>query len=606
MIDRRASKSEPASPRARAALVGLVAATLVACSSVSLDPAPVRVVTVPPTGTSSPPRTAGAAAPTVSAPPVAVASPVAPPTPASGAPLAADEPALTESPGVAARFPDPAVSYRTPGLAAGRTTFTSNAELQSLLRSLVREEPPSANATTIRLVQVGNSQAGVPLDALYFTRDAGVAVPGRSARPTVLLVGQQHGDEPAGSEALLVIAQELAQGKLQTLLDRINVVLLPRANPDGMLASKRVSASGIDINRDHLLLRTPEAQAIATLARDFDPAVVVDLHEYSVLGRFLDKFGAVQRFDVLLQYATTANLPEFVGKASEEWFRRPVLQALKTEGLSVEWYYTTSTDIADKKISMGGVQPDTGRNVHGLRNAVSVLIETRGIGLGRAHLLRRVHSHVVAITSILTSTATRSADLLKLRQFVAADVSAKACQGEMVVEAAATPSEYNLVMLDPQTGADKKLAVTWDSALELTPVKRRARPCGYWLRADQIDAVLRLRGLGVVVHKLDDAGALRGETYRETAREMGVRSDVRGSIADAGGVLNVKVELVPALIDVPAGSYYVGLDQPLANLVAAALEPDTQNSYVTNRVVTGVDGEARVLLRPEVRMTPVP
>ena len=609
MIPRRAPKSGFAPLRVRVALIGLVAAaTLAACSSVSLGPAPVRVVNVPPP-VAPPPRTANqppAAPAPASAPPVAVASPVAPPTPASGTPLTADEPTLTESPGVAARFPDPAVSYRTPGLAPDRTTFTSNAELQSLLRSLVREEPGAANATTIRLVHVGSSQAGVPLDALYFTRDAGVASGGRSARPTVLLIGQQHGDEPAGSEALLVIAQELAQGKLQPLLDRINVVLLPRANPDGTVAGKRVSASGIDINRDHLLLRTPEAQAIATLARTYDPAVVVDAHEYSVLGRYIDKFGSVQRYDVLLQYAMTANLPEFVAKASEEWFRRPALQALKVEGLSTEWYYTTSSDVADKKISMGGVQPDTGRNVYGLRNAVSVLIETRGIGLGRAHLLRRVHSHVVAITSILTGTATRSADLLKLREFVAADTSAKACQGEMVVEAAATPSEYNLTMLDPQTGADKKLAVTWDSALELTPVKRRARPCGYWLRADQIDAVLRLRGLGVVVHKLDDAGALRGESYRETAREMGVRSDVRGSIADAGGVLNVKVELLPALLDVPAGSYYVGLDQPLANLVAAALEPDTQNSYVTNRVVTGVDGEARVLLRPEVRMTPVP
>ena len=611
MTPRRAPNFEPAPARTRLALIGLGAAAmaaLAACSSVSLGPAPVRTVNVPPAGASAPPRNTNpppAVAAQASAPPVAVASPVAPPTPPSGVPLAADEPALTESPGVAARFPEPAVSYRTPAFAPGRATFTSNGEVQSLLRSLVREEP-GANALTIRLVQVGGSQAGVPLEALYLTRDAGVAAPGRSARPTVLLVGQQHGDEPAGSEALLVIAQELAQGRLQPLLDRINVVLLPRANPDGAAVGKRVSASGIDINRDHLLLRTPEAQAIATLARDFDPAVVVDAHEYSVLGRYLDKFGAVQRYDVMLQYAMTANLPEFIGKASEEWFRRPALLALTEQGLSTEWYYTTSSDVADKKVSMGGVQPDTGRNVHGLRNAISVLIETRGIGLGRAHLLRRVHSHVVAITSVLTSTANRSADLLKLRQFVAADVSAKACQGEMVVEAAATASEYTLTMLDPQTGADKKLSVAWDSALELAPIKRRARPCGYWLRADQIDAVLRLRGLGVVVHKLDDAGALRGETYRETAREMGVRSDVRGSIADAGGVLNVKVDTLPALIDVPAGSYYVGLDQPLANLVAAALEPDTQNSYVTSRVLTGVDGEARVLLRPELRMTPVP
>jgi hypothetical protein len=161
-------------------------------------------------------------------------------------------------------------------------------------------------------------------------------------------------------------------------------------------------------------------------------------------------------------------------------------------------------------------------------------------------------------------------------------------------------------MLDPQTGADKPVNVAWDSSLALVPVKRRARPCGYWLAADQLDAVLRLRGLGVQVQRLDEAGALRGEAYRETARELGVRTDVRGSIADAGGVLRVSVELVPALIDVPLGSYYVGLDQPLANLVIAAMEPDTQNSYLGNRIVGSVSAQARVLTRPALKMTALP
>jgi hypothetical protein len=161
-------------------------------------------------------------------------------------------------------------------------------------------------------------------------------------------------------------------------------------------------------------------------------------------------------------------------------------------------------------------------------------------------------------------------------------------------------------MLDPATGADKKVPVAWDSALELTIVKKRARPCGYWLRADQIDAVLRLRGLGVQVGQFDEAIELRGETYRETARETGTRSDVRGNIADGGSVVRVKVATTPALIDVPAGSYYVGLDQPLANLVIAALEPDTQNSFLTNGIITAVDGQARVLARPAVKMTTLP
>jgi hypothetical protein len=422
----------------------------------------------------------------------------------------------------------------------------------------------------------------------------------------VLLVGQQHGDEPAGSEALLAVAQELAHGVLATLLDRIDVVILPRANPDGAAAQRRGSASGIDVNRDHLLLRTPEAQAQAQLVRDFKPVVVVDAHEFAALGRYVEKFGAAQRFDALVQYAMVANLPPLVTRASEEWFRQPMLQALKAQGLSSEWYYTSSSDLTDKKISMGGVQPDTGRNVNGLRNAISFLIETRGSDLGRAHLLRRVHTHVTAIASILKSAAARADDLQKLRRFVDAEVAAQACQGETIVEAAATPSEYTLAMLDPQTGADRAVNVAWDSALVLTSVAKRVRPCGYWLGAGQTDAVLRLRGLGVQVQRVEEAGELRGEAYAETAREFGARADVRGSIADGGGVLRVKVTTAPALIDAVAGSYYVGLDQPLANLVIAALEPDTQSSFVTNRIVDDVNAEARVLKRPDLRMSAVP
>ena len=68
-----------------------------------------------------------------------------------------------------------------------------------------------------------------------------------------------------------------------------------RANPDGAEAGRRTTANGIDVNRDHLLLQTPEAQAQAILMRNFVPIVAVDAHEYTVVGRFLEKFGAVQR-----------------------------------------------------------------------------------------------------------------------------------------------------------------------------------------------------------------------------------------------------------------------------------------------------------------------
>ena len=544
------------------------------------------------------------------APEAAAARPMAA-LPASASPAElkpADSTAAPYGAAVAARFSDPKVTYRTPAFAANRAAFTSNAELQALMMALVQEAVPATGQPRVSLLPLGTSQKGLPLQALLFTRefDLKPAAIAASARPTVLLVAQQHGDEPAGSEALIVLAQELALGRLQSLTERINVIILPRANPDGAAARQRVTASGIDANRDHLLLKTPEAQAQAQLVRDYRPAVVVDAHEYTVVGRYLEKFGTVQRFDALVQYAMAANVQPFITKAAEEWFRLPLIASLTAEGLTSEWYYTTSTDLSDKKISMGGSQPDTGRNVNGLKNAVSILIETRGVGIGKLHLTRRVHTHVTAMTSVLQSAAERAPDLLKVRSYVDRDVAAQACLGDTVVDVAPTLSEYALVMLDPVSGADKLVNVEWASSLVLRPLKSRARPCGYWLAADQQDAVMRLRGLGVRVLQLGNRTVMQGENYRETARELGRREDVRGSIADGGSVAKVQVELVTAFIEAPAGSYYVPLDQPLANVVIAAMEPDTQNSYLTHGIVSAVSAQARVLTRPDVKTAALP
>ena len=512
---------------------------------------------------------------------------------------------------VAARFPNPSVTYITPGLQGSRVNFTTQAEIQAWLReqAAAASRTPGVVATVL---PIGRTQRGVALEALVLTRsantDSGTLV--ASGKPTVLLVGQQHGNEPAGSEALLVIARELAQGLLQPLLEKIKVVIVPRANPDGASSDQRASYGGLDMNRDHLLLNTPEAQALARLEQALQPTVVVDAHEYPVVERYFEKFGTVQKFDALLQYATTANLPEFLTKAAEEWYRRPLLAALRNEGLTTEWYYTTSSDLQDKKISMGGAQPDTGRNVNGLKNAVSLLIETRGVGIGRLHIQRRVHTHVVAISSVLVSTAQRMSELTQLRPYIDKEVSLLACKDEAVVQADLTPGKYELTMLDATSGADKAVTVDWDSALVLRTVKTRARPCGYWLSAAASIAVERLRLHGVQVLRVAETGGMLGDRYLETARSTGERQDVRGAIADANAITQVQVQvqvsLSRGLVDVPRGSYYVPLGQPLGNLIVAALEPDTQSSYFANQLIPDVQHIVRVMVPPNVKFEELP
>ena len=217
-----------------------------------------------------------------------------------------------------------------------------------------------------------------------------------------------------------------------------------------------------------------------------------------------------------------------------------------------------------------------------------------------------MHAHVTAASALLASAAEHAPDLLRVRRFVDADVAAQACRGQAVIQAAATPSEYELLLLDPVSGADKRVGVAWESALQLQTLRTRARPCGYWLGADQTDAVRHLRALGITVQRLDEPGDLRGEAYSETARILVPAGEGADSVADAGGVLELRVRLQPTLIDVLAGSHYVGLDQPLANLVIAALEPDTPSSFAAHRIVANLDAIARVVGRPDVRMSVLP
>ena len=522
---------------------------------------------------------------------------------AAGWAVAAD---LPYAAAVAARFTEPAVRYDTPGLRDGRETFTRNDELLAALRTL------AAAPKGPRLVAAGRSQSGVAIEALHFSSGPG--------RPAVLLVGQQHGDEPAGAEALLVLAQELAQelaqgraqelaperprGDLRFVLQKIDVVILPRANPDGAELGARRAANGLDINRDHLLLRTPEAQAQGLLMREFRPLVVVDSHEHTVVGRYLEKFGAIQRNDLLLQYAMTANLPPAITRASEEWFRQPMLKALKAEGLTADWYYTNPTNPTDLRLSMGGAQPDTARNVHGLKNTISILLESRGVGIGRLHLQRRVHSHVVALKSVLASAAVHADALVALKREADAQAAASACSGNIVVLAAQTAEQREILMLDPLTGADKAVSVQWFSSLTLRPVVTRPRPCGYWLAAGAGDAVQRLQALGVQVQRLRAAAPLQAEAWRETSRVEGARPDVRGALDDGYAVRLVQVATDATTLAVPAGSWYVSLAQPLAQLAVAALEPDSPNSFFANHVLADLTSAARVTAVPPAESLP--
>lgn len=66
-----------------------------------------------------------------------------------------------------------------------------------------------------------------------------------------------HGDEPAGSIALLNLMEEA------WFDEHLNWTLLPLLNPDGWEARTRENSQGVDLNRDFLNFKATETQALA-------------------------------------------------------------------------------------------------------------------------------------------------------------------------------------------------------------------------------------------------------------------------------------------------------------------------------------------------------
>ena len=134
-------------------------------------------------------------------------------------------------------------------------------------------------------------QQGAP--DLIRTEALGTSVEGRSINHVwlgrgplkVLLWSQMHGDEPTATVALLDLLDYVRRHHDEPfatrLLDRLELHLVPMLNPDGAERFQRRNAQGIDINRDALLLQSPEGVLLKRLRDRLNPPLGFNLHNQS-------------------------------------------------------------------------------------------------------------------------------------------------------------------------------------------------------------------------------------------------------------------------------------------------------------------------------------
>jgi hypothetical protein len=483
--------------------------------------------------------------------------------------------AYRQTEAVKARYPDPPVRFDTPGFSRGREDFASHEEM---MRFLVRLQ---GEASGVQLRIVGASQEGRAIPLLVLSNSGATSTGDllRLGRPVVLLVGLQHGNEPAGGEAMLALARELATGTLKPLLDRITVLIMPHSNPDGAHYFTRSPYANTDINRDHVKVELPETAALHRVVNEFTPHVFVDAHEFSVATRWIEKFGLLQSWDLMLQYATHPNVEPRLTALADGLFLPGMRREIERAGYTHFWYYTTSYDLKDKRVAMGGTTPDIGRNFAGLQNAVSFLVESRGVGIGRESYARRVHSHVVTISSLLQNTAAHAGLVVKTVEDARAEIVRRGREprpGDTVAVTVTSPqTKQTLTMVDPQSGALRDIEVDWSDSLGAKPDLVRARPYAYLMPPVFHDVAQRLQASGVEVHRLRAPVTLAVESY-EVKERRASPTYVEGRITS-----RVATEVSVRERRFPAGSYLYLMGQPNAGVIVSALEPESPSSFVS-------------------------
>lgn len=161
----------------------------------------------------------------------------------------------------------------------------------------------------------------------------------------VFMWSQMHGDEPTATSTLVDMFAFFQQNRslpwVTEIEEKLTIRAVPMLNPDGAEVYKRFNAQNLDINRDALNLKSPEAQLLKRLREEWQPAIGFNLHnqrELTTVGNaprqaaisLLVVYGDAaktpseghsrnERIAAVMVKALNEFIPGYIGRYGDEW-----------------------------------------------------------------------------------------------------------------------------------------------------------------------------------------------------------------------------------------------------------------------------------------------
>lgn len=311
-------------------------------------------------------------------------------------------------------FPATPLVVSTPSIAPGRSTFTTQREMLDYLGAIHTHN----SSTVVNLL--GPTRGNNYLPVFVLSRGKELTFQNTTnGKPTIMLIAQQHGDEPMGCDVLMGTVKRVAQGGMNYLLDKVNIVIMPRINPDGAANFTRVARRNVDINDDHQNYYTVEASAVSNMYDLFNPEVFVDLHEYIADKECYSDIiagGAVPYYDLLVLSPTNSNYPKNLNDYSKHTLIK-LRDELGKSDYHADYYYNPFIKPKHGQpliLYRATSDKNLARNAYGLKGSLSFLMELRGRDIGFENVERRLNTGLAAVQLLLERVYFRNDEVKNL------------------------------------------------------------------------------------------------------------------------------------------------------------------------------------------------
>jgi dipeptidyl-peptidase-4 len=494
------------------------------------------------------------------------------------------------------------VSFQLPGQPGFLTTaessdFKSTSDYNDVMK-FIDQLKKSSKLIRVETIATSPEGRGVPLLIIGNPLPKSPEQMKGDERIVVYIQANIHAGEVEGKEATLMFIRDLLAEKNPELLKHIVLLICPNFNPDGnekISPGNRTYQNGpvngvgvryngqyLDLNRDAMKAESPEVRGVITkVFNAWDPAIFMDCHttdgSYHVEPVTFTWMVNPNGDNSLIRYMRDRMIPEMSGTLLNKYKVENCFYGEFNDMMKPEngWFYDAA-------------EPRYMSNYFGLRNRLGILNENYVYADYKSRVLG-CYFLIKSLTDYVTAHQSEIKNMLK-------EVDLKTVQRGL--NPAATDSfaiEYSVrplpqpvtiktyeadVVTDPNGRrsfkmSDRQKTVTIPYYIDYYPVRNLKFPFAYLITVNDQQVISLLKAHGIKIEKLNEASKIEVERFEITELKGATRLN-QGHYTNT-----INGKYIRENIDFPSGTLVVRTAQPLANLAAYLLEPQSNDGLMT-------------------------